>query len=402
MDKFFCVAPFVHMYAHPDGAVKTCCAGIDNFGNLKTNSLEEIWDNDKFTQLRKDFIAGDVTDLVKSNCATCVNFEKSKIHSLREGLNAEFTEHAIIEEKPDLNLLYIDFRFNNFCNFKCRGCYHEYSSSIANEDAGKPVPIIFAGKTPDDLYNQTLPHLEYTKKIYFAGGEPLIQWEHWKILDKLLEQNNTDISLVYNTNFSTMKYKNKNIVDYWKQFKNVKLLLSIDGMEEGGDWWRHGNDWERLQNNIETVKTECPHISLGVTCTVGWANLYTAMDLIDYCSDTHLINPQEMNINILQFPEPFSVQNVPDWKKRELEERVEKTLSKYFLCHRDSLLSSNLRGLINFMWETSITDETVYKDLIVGPWNGLVTHRDILRKESFFETFPEHINMKELLSESVS
>jgi hypothetical protein len=126
------------------------------------------------------------------------------------------------------------------------------------------------------------------------------------------------------------------------------------------------------------------------------------MDLIDYCSDTHLINPQEMNINILQFPEPFSVQNVPDWMKRELEERVEKTLSKYFLCHRDSLLSSNLRGLINFMWETSITDETVYKDLIVGPWNGLVTHRDILRKESFFETFPEHINMKELLSESVS
>ena len=84
MDKFFCVAPFVHMYAHPDGAVKTCCAGIDNFGNLKTNSLEEIWDNDKFTQLRKDFIAGDVTDLVKSNCATCVNFEKCKIHSLRK------------------------------------------------------------------------------------------------------------------------------------------------------------------------------------------------------------------------------------------------------------------------------------------------------------------------------
>jgi organic radical activating enzyme len=201
------------MYGHPNGVVKTCCAGIDDFGSLKTNSLEEIWHNDKFTQLRKDFIAGDVTDLVKSNCATCVNFEKSGIHSLRDGLNSEFTKHAVIEEKPDLNLLYIDFRFNNFCNFKCRGCYYEYSSSIANEDAGKPVPIIFAGKTPDDLYNQTLPHLEYTKKIYFAGGEPLIQWEHWKILDKLLEQNNTDISLVYNTNFSTMKYKNKNIVD---------------------------------------------------------------------------------------------------------------------------------------------------------------------------------------------
>ncbi len=365
-----------------------------NFGNLKTNSLEEIWDNDKFTQLRKDFIAGDVTDLVKSNCATCVNFEKSKIHSLREGLNAEFTEHAIIEEKPDLNLLYIDFRFNNFCNFKCRGCYHEYSSSIANEDAGKSVPIIYAGKTLEDLYNQTLPHLKYTKKIYFAGGEPLIQWEHWKILDKLLEQNNTDISLVYNTNFSTMKYKNKNVIDYWKQFKNIKLLLSIDGMEKGGDWWRHGNSWKKLQNNIETVKTECPHISLGVTCTVGCANLYTAMDLIDYCSDTHLINPEDININVLQYPVHFCVQTVPDWKKQELEIRIKKTFSKYISMgfEDDSLLARNLIALIDFMWAKKGDTKKVK-----GGWSQMVTKKDMLRGENFFEAFPEHINMRELV-----
>jgi sulfatase maturation enzyme AslB (radical SAM superfamily) len=256
------------------------------------------------------------------------------------------------------------------------------------------VPIIYAGKTLEDLYNQTLPHLKYTKKIYFAGGEPLIQWEHWKILDKLLEQNNTDISLVYNTNFSTMKYKNKNVVDYWKQFKNIKLLLSIDGMEKGGDWWRHGNSWEKLQNNIETVKTECPHISLGVTCTVGWANLYTAMDLIDYCSDTHLINPEDININVLQYPVHFCVQTVPDWKKQELEIRIKKTFSKYISMgfEDDSLLARNLIALIDFMWAKKGDTKKVK-----GGWSQMVTKKDMLRGENFFEAFPEHINMRELV-----
>jgi len=399
--KFFCVAPFVHMYAHTTGKVMTCCAGEDGeFGDLKLNTLDEIWHNDKFKQLRKDFIEGNNSELVTKNCATCINFEKSGIHSLRQGLNAEFLDYAEITEDPEINLLYIDFRFNNFCNFKCRGCYFEYSSSIHreqkednedNEEEERP-DIIFAGREPDDLYTQTLPHLKYTHKVYFAGGEPLIQWEHWKILDNLIALNRKDVNLVYNTNFSTMKYKGKDIADYWKKFNNVKLLLSIDGMEKGGEYWRHGTDWDKLVNNIKHIKSQCPHVHFGVTCTVGWVNLYSAMDFVDYCCRTGLIDPRHININVLQYPDYYCVQNVPDWKKKELETRITSTLNNYSDMYSGSLLKSNLEGLIKFMWEASNTSclklgaETLIKV-------------DFKRNENFFETFPEHLNMADFFVE---
>ena len=37
------------------------------------------------------------------------------------------------------------------------------------------------------------------------------------------------------------------------------------------------------------------------------------------------------------------------------------------------------------------------KVVLKGAWKRIVTKRDKLRNENFFETFPEHINMKELV-----
>ena len=401
-DKFFCVAPFVHMYAHTTGQVKTCCVGENTYGNLKEKSLEEVWHSEEYKTLRRDFIVGEITSDIEKNCTTCINFEKSGIHSLRQGLNAEFLEYAEINEDPEINLLYMDFRFNNFCNFKCRGCFNEYSSSINNEDNGSPQDIIFAGKTEEDLYNQVYPYIQDAQKIYFAGGEPLIQWEHWKILDRLEELGQTNTKLVYNTNFSTMKYKGRHITEYWKKLSDVKLLLSFDGMEEGAEYCRHGTKWSQIVENVKKVKQETPHVYMGVTCTVGWANLYTAMDFIDYCADTanpndiddfEFLNPIRININVLQYPAQFCVQNVPTWKKEELQKRVMETYDKYIdMGYEKSLLSSNLLALIDFMWAEEGNPEEIKHG-----WKNLVDKRDKLRNENFFDTFPQHINMKEIV-----
>tara|TARA_X000001036_G_scaffold430510_1_gene463290 strand:- start:2524 stop:3741 length:1218 start_codon:yes stop_codon:yes gene_type:complete len=402
-DKFFCVAPFVHLYAHTTGEVKTCCVGNTTYGSLKEKTIEEIWHSDEYKKLRRDFIAGEITPELAKNCSTCINFENSNIHSLREGLNDEFKAFAEIDENADVNLLYMDFRFNNFCNFKCRGCYHEYSSSIHNEDKGSSQDLIFAGKTEEDLFDQVYPYLPDAQKIYFAGGEPLIQWEHWKILDRLEELNRTDMKLVYNTNFSTMKYKQRHITEYWKKFSDVKLLLSLDGMEKGAEYWRNGTKWNQLVKNIKKVKKETPHVYMGVTCTVGWANLYTAMDFIDYCADSanpndvddfEFLDPVRININVLEQPIHFSTQSVPDWKKEELEKRIRKTYDKYISMgfEDDSLLARNLVALIDFMWAKEGDSRR-----IKGGWDQIVTRRDELRGENFFEAFPEHINMKEII-----
>jgi uncharacterized Fe-S cluster-containing radical SAM superfamily protein len=37
--------------------------------------------------------------------------------------------------------------------------------------------------------NNLEPHLDYVEQIYFAGGEPLLMEEHYRILEELVKEN---------------------------------------------------------------------------------------------------------------------------------------------------------------------------------------------------------------------
>ena len=59
--KTFCIYPWIHQYVGPDGEVKPCCIYQPNnsgLGNIKKNSLKEIWNNDPTKQLRLDMLNG--------------------------------------------------------------------------------------------------------------------------------------------------------------------------------------------------------------------------------------------------------------------------------------------------------------------------------------------------------
>ena len=89
------------------------------------------------------------------------------------------------------------------------------------------------------------------KFIYFAGGEPLITENHYKVLERLIELKKKP-SLWYNTNFSTLSYKKYNLIKMWKKllikppWTNISLSISLDGMEKRGH--RHGR-LQRLRDD---------------------------------------------------------------------------------------------------------------------------------------------------------
>ena len=45
--KTFCIFPWIQQYVGPPGDVKPCCvySNSDEIGNLKENTLKEIWNN---------------------------------------------------------------------------------------------------------------------------------------------------------------------------------------------------------------------------------------------------------------------------------------------------------------------------------------------------------------------
>ena len=73
-------------------------------------------------------------------------------------------------------------------------------------------------------------HIDYVEQIYFAGGEPLIMDEHYRILEELERRGMFDVRLVYNTNFTQVRLKDRYVFDFWKKFKNVSVGASLDAM----------------------------------------------------------------------------------------------------------------------------------------------------------------------------
>jgi organic radical activating enzyme len=95
--------------------------------------------------------------------------------------------------------------------------------------------IIQGVEDADGLFDQLdslLPHIE---EIYFAGGEPLLMDEHYRLLDRLAERGLFDTPLRYNTNFSETRYKGRDVFDIWAQFSNVKVSASVDATGGRGE-----------------------------------------------------------------------------------------------------------------------------------------------------------------------
>ena len=134
LSKSFCILPWIHLNVMPNSTIIPCCVSPydDLYGNGAEQSFNEIWNSEKFKALRKKMLAGE--DVI--GCTRCHKLEDSGFRSMRQEMNQFFKKyiHLIEQTKEDggldqFSLKYIDVRFSNLCNFKCRSCGPTLSSS---------------------------------------------------------------------------------------------------------------------------------------------------------------------------------------------------------------------------------------------------------------------------------
>lgn len=383
----FCILPWIHMYVNPDGNVLPCCIGDWKrpLGNTRVNSIEEIWNSEAYKRLRLALLNGEQPP----ECNACWVHEKANIESNRIDKTKRFKgyEHLRTDTKEDgsldvMKLLYFDVRWSNICNFKCRTCSATYSSSWAMEDNanGKKVPIYqFAGgDSNNNLFEQFKPYLKDIQDYYFAGGEPLITDKHYDILDHLIAEDKTDAMLEYNTNLSNLNYKKKSITEYWNNFKRVVVRASIDHYGERGEYIREGTDWKTIEQNLEKVKQECPHVTISFNTVVSAFNILTLTDFLTYMRDKgfdvesstlyNIVDPKHYSLAVLS-PELLHI------AKYKLEEYLTQVKTK---DHSDAI-----KGVI------STIDQTEFD---IEQWKIFTEknkHFDAIRKRDFLKTFPE-------------
>jgi len=229
--------------------------------------------------------------------------------------------------------------------------------------------------------------LDTVEEVYFAGGEPLITEEHYKILDYWIETNKKDVRIGYTTNFSLMNYKKKSIYDYWNSFGNVRVAASLDATWERGEYLRKGTNWDRTVQNRKTMIEKCPDVYFEITPTVSIFNCFNLPDFHKEWVESGLLEVDNIRINILLDPTEMRLQILPDMLKDKLRKRYQEHID--WLNTFTEKPHNALSGFKNLLY---FIEQKDYSDKI--PMFKEITDRvDSVRNESFIETYPE---LKEL------
>lgn len=394
--KTFCIYPWIHLHAYPTGEAWPCCYAdmkAGPVGNCRKDSLDTIANGEGMRTLRNNML----TETKSAACNRCYEQEESGFFSGRQSANKHHGHH--IEEtyatNPDgsvdnFTMTYWDIRFSNLCNLKCRSCGHIFSSQwyqdqvkLAGPEWAKTHKVLnYAGRNKTDIWEQLIKHIDYVEQIYFAGGEPLLMEEHYHILEELERRGRFDVRLIYNTNFTEVRLKDRLVFDYWKKFKSVAVGASLDAMGPRAEYIRKGTDWNQVERNREEMLRICPQVDFYISPTLSIMN---ALHLPDFHRDwveKGLIRPQDLNVNILQDPAYYRIDIASPSYKKKIQDKFEQHLEWLRPLDQLNRATVGFESAIKFM---NSIDNT---HLIDKFWKK--THElDAIRNESIFAIIPE-------------
>ena len=411
--KTFCMHPFTGLATREDGAIQACCRSHP-VGFIQDNTLEEIWNGDVMKRIRKSVL----TDIRPPECDQCFSLEDQGVVSLRQRhISGAIPEsriklypNALDELKDDYSMPFeiptIELKLNNLCNLKCRMC-HPMDSTAWNdwseikEFYKAEGNIMYAIVEEHNLEKK--PHLDkfqdspewwaslekllpYFRRVEFAGGEPLMDPQHYRILD-MLKPYGANIELKYATNGTTLGIsKGRTVHEYWPHFRSVAVNVSLDGIDDVYNYIRGNGDWNQVVENIKEIQT-IPNVSRVVgACTVQISNILTLDKVIKYFLD-------ELGIifhsHRVEYPNVLSAQVLP----RELQvlaitklRAISQSLDEFKMVKKHPEILKYTQGQIqdniNYLMARDQSDK--WKDCV--EFNQRL---DRTRNQSFIDVTPE-------------
>jgi len=399
--KTFCMYPWIHLHAYPTGEAYPCCHAemkVGKIGNCHSQDLKEIWNDTALKVLRKDML----NEVSNPTCGRCYEQEDNGFFSGRQSANKHHGHHIdfVQQTKDDghldiFKMTYWDIRFSNLCNLKCRSCGYIFSSQWYQDQAKlagniwkeQNSALLYAGRTETDMWEQLEPHLDYVEQIYFAGGEPLLMEEHYRILEELVQRKMFHVRLIYNTNFTHTELKGKSVFEYWKLFDSVAVGASLDASGPHAEYIRKGTNWSVVEQNRQDMLRTCPEVDFYISPTLSIMNAWHLPDFHRDWVERGLIKAQDLNVNILQDPAYYRLDIAPAEYKQQLEEKYLKHLD--WLKDRDPLH----RATVGFQSALSFMKATDNTHLIDTFWRKTY-ELDNIRKEDIMNIIPELAALK--------
>jgi len=430
----FCMAPWTHTYISPQGERRLCCASREQhsfqkqyidasndekYGNVsesKTHaddfnplSLKEHWNSDYMKDIRRKLMAGEKI----TQCDVC-NDDILSISSYRKWFTGVLFSEKIQEafDTTDetgfttMEPISFDYRYSNICNFKCRMCGEQLSSSWEAEKkkhgfwSPEQQPFMIPEvKEKMEKFQIEVVEPEFKDAIsrgiveecYWVGGEPLMYEIHWWALEEMIKNGSAkDCFLRYNSNLSRIEYFGKNLYDYLPQFKNWIICASIDGTGEIVEYIRKGIKWEKwLSNFKEGLKLPGGNEKMLLDLTITGPGMFALKDLFNLAIELDV----RIETKIMFAFHPDIILSPFAWPRHILDRKIDELL-EYMeprSTHRTSTLVLTLRDM-----KKRLTFQEQFEDAETQFFNGRNWHRrldairnDTINLETIYKQDPE-------------
>lgn len=383
--NLYCAWANTGLALHNSGRCLLCCHSQTYLQNddgqeiyLDTGTIEQAWSSPTRKQIQADLEAG----IQHPNCSACWNEESAGRVSRRTEANLQFANMTVNPAKPQL----VDLKPGNTCNLACRTCWPEVSSKWYRDyweveaqqwepdykkylDSWKRIRTSY---DQDNLQLWTdlqswLTNVEYYD-IY--GAEPMLLSNVFVILKQSVDSGRAaHQSLHINTNGTVW---NQSYIDILKQFKNVVIDISIDGIGDHYDYIRYGETWSTVEQNLgryQKLVRDNANIRMHVCITVCNLNVLHVVELQQYFGDRNL----PVFFNMVHYPQHLNVRSLPDQIKQQV---------------RRKLLANNpnwqITSILDFM-DMPLTNQPQLWIKFLESTKKL----DLLRQQDLALTFPE-------------
>ena len=374
----FCIYPFSHLATKTDGTFKLCCRS-EPIGHIKSQSLHEIWNGENIKRVRRQLLNGERPP----ECETCWHMEDVGARSMRQRALKNGGDQSrwnlfskqLLTCSDDGSMTGVpkslELKISNLCNLKCRMCHPVDSTMWAKDwptvsdmmkihDPGTfraaerhniiAHPVLAEFVDNEKWWADFEDIIDELEIIEFAGGEPLIDPVHYKILDKI-ERCAPNIHLKYSTNLTRLNYRGRQVTDLWKNYASVEVYASVDGIYDVYEYIRTGAKFEDTDENISIIANSNNfHLEeLAIACTVQIYNAFQIIDIAEYFLKRkikfhthHVTFPNFLNVQVLpRTVKEILSENVLHWMKREpLNEYEEDSLPK---------VKAHMQDFLNFM-----------------------------------------------------
>jgi sulfatase maturation enzyme AslB (radical SAM superfamily) len=385
-----CPIPWTHIGIQQNGDFRICCQAIyAPFGKLKDNDvtlnikntdINSARNHKDFKSLRLQMLKNQKPEL----CKLCYKEEDVGLNSKRKFMlkkyDVSFYDALTAEDgsisSDQFPLRYIDIRFGNLCNLKCRYC-GPGDSSLWYEDFvehHKTDVINYYGQQDykleqvnnkwtiksldfewyedEKFWREIKNLLPYIDRYYFTGGEPTINKTHYNLLQLIIDEGySSKVVLEYNSNMVAIPEK---LYEQWDQFQEVAIGCSIDGYQEYAYYMRYPSKWPDLEENLDILGYRSnKRINGSISTTINVFNILNFLDLTKWLlSKNYTRIKKSPSYHVLEGPSSMSVQVLPQETKEYIRQQYE-----LFYTEIDNLYGKgwgdefrkNYSGIINYM-----------------------------------------------------